>query len=149
MNASWWKNNWIYFQNGDNEEFYMGQVRAFSSVLRVRQYPLFNQNLEIQISYWIWTELSCQKITQAVKSPMCTHDHPQLDTKQLRGSGTNWWFGKWWGGACRISNEESTYHVKDTFKTEEKVETNIHIHVPRKCLPKLLISWPPGQGFLR
>ena len=47
-----------------------------------------------------------------------------------------------------FQHEESTYHVKDTFKTEEKVETNIHIHVPRKCLPKLLISWPSGQGFL-
>lgn len=28
-----------------------------------------------------------------------------------------------------FQHEESTYHVKDTFKTEEKVETNIHIHV--------------------
>ena len=31
------------------------------------------------------------------------YDHPQLDTKQLRGSGTNWWFGKRWRGARRIS----------------------------------------------
>lgn len=35
------------------DKFYMGQVRDFSSVLRVRQYPLFTQNLEIQMSYWI------------------------------------------------------------------------------------------------